>query len=71
VAYLETLRQKHRARSISAVLEEILQTARRAQEKTAVEKSISDYYDSLSAKEVEEHTRWGAFALANLPKEVS
>ena len=71
VEFLETLRQKHRAPSISVILEEILQTARKAQEKKAVEKSISDYYDSLSAEEVEERARWGEFALANFPKEAS
>jgi hypothetical protein len=69
VAFLETLRQRHRARSISAVLEEILQSARRAQEKKTVEKSVSDYYDSLSAEEGEEHARWGDFALSEFPHE--
>ena len=47
------------------------QAARTAQEEKAVEKSVSDYYDSLSAKEVEEQARWGDLALANFPKEAA
>ena len=59
VDFLETLRKKRRARSISFVLEEILQAARREAEMAKINQSVSDYYDSLSDEEMEELSRMG------------
>ncbi len=59
VGFLEAMRKKYRAQSVSAALEEILQSARREQERVAVEKAVADYYTSLSDEEVEEQRAWG------------
>jgi polyribonucleotide nucleotidyltransferase len=69
VAFLETLRKRRRAASISSVLEEILQAVRRQQERAGIEKSVSAYYSSLSDKEVLEQAQWGEFALREFPGE--
>jgi hypothetical protein len=69
VAFLETVRKRRRAASISAVLEEILQAVRRAQERASIEKSVSDYYSSLSDTELQEQAQWGEFALSEFPSE--
>lgn len=69
VTFLETLRKRRRAASISAVLEEILQSVRRQQERANIEKSISAYYSSLSAEEAAELAEWGDFALGEFPIE--
>jgi len=69
VDFLETLRRKRRARSISFVLEEILQAARREAEMAKINQSVTEYYDSLSDEEVEELSQWGDFALSQFPEE--
>jgi hypothetical protein len=69
VDFLETLRKKRRARSISFVLEEILQAARREAEMAKINQSVSDYYDSLSDEEMEELSQWGEFGLRQLFQE--
>lgn len=66
--FLESVRKKRRAQSISAVLEEILQATRREEEKANVARSTVEYYDSLSDEEVAEDERWGEFALRHFPK---
>ncbi len=66
VNFLETLRKKRRARSISFVLEEILQAARREAELARINQSVSDYYDSLTDEEAEELSEWGKFGLSQL-----
>jgi hypothetical protein len=69
VAFLETLRKKRRAPSISSVLEEVLQTVRREAELAKINQSVTDYYDSLSDEEVEELSEWGKFGLRQLLEE--
>ena len=69
VAFLEKLRKRRSAPSISSVLEEILQAVRHGQERANIEKSVSAYYSSLSNKEVLEQSQWGAFAWGEYPDE--
>ena len=69
VAFLEAMRRKRRAESISAVLEEILQAVRRENERAAVELAVADYYGSLSAEEATEQAEWGEFAVREFPFE--
>jgi hypothetical protein len=69
VAFLEMMRTKRRATSVSSVLEEILQAVRRRQEQARVEQSVSSYYSSLSSKEATELTEWAEFALREFPGE--
>ena len=63
VGFLEDLRKKRQCSSTSSVLEEILQAARRAQGRVAVDKAVADYYTSLSPAEAGEQQEWGDFAL--------
>ena len=69
VAFLEVMRQKRHATSVSSVLEEILQAVRRRQEQTKIEQAISQYYSSLSAKEARELAEWAEFAEIEFPTE--
>jgi hypothetical protein len=64
VDFIEAQRKKRRATSISAVPEEILKAARREAELAAIDKSVTEYYDSLSDEELEELAAWGRFALS-------
>jgi hypothetical protein len=58
-----------RAPSTSAVPEEILQAARREGVLAMIDRSVIDYYDSLSGEEAEELAKCGEFALRQFPKE--
>ena len=69
VAFLESLRKRRRAASTSSVLEEIVQAARRRGARAAIEKSVSDYYSSLSAKDLRKQSEWGEFAMTQFPDE--
>jgi len=69
VAFLEALRKRERAASISAILEEILQTVRRDHDRAAVDRAVADYYGSLSTDEVAEQVEWGELALREFPRE--
>lgn len=69
VAFLEMMRKKRRAASVSSILEEIVQAARREQELASIERGVKEYYDSLSADEISEQSQWGDLALRNFPDE--
>jgi hypothetical protein len=69
VDFLEAQRKKRRATSISAVLDEILLAVRREAEMARINQSITDYYDSLSAEEMQELREWGDFAMSQFPTE--
>ena len=62
VAYLEEVQKKSGAGSMSAILEEILQAARREEKRAATDRAMKEYYDSLTDEEVEEQRQWGEFA---------
>jgi hypothetical protein len=70
VAFLEIMRKKRRAASVSSVLEEILQSVRRRQEQAKVEQSVASYYSSLSGREATELADWAEFALGEFPREL-
>jgi hypothetical protein len=67
VEFLESMRKTQRAASVSAVLDEMLQYARREAGKTALDKAVADYYSSLAAEEVEEGIAWREFAMREFP----
>jgi len=69
VAFLEIMRKKRRAASVSSVLEEILQAVRRRQEQAKIDQSVSSYYSSLSGKDAKELNDWSEFALGEFPGE--
>ena len=63
VEFLETVCKRRRAPSVSSVLEDILQAARREESNAKLEKAVGSYYDSLSDGEQQEQRDWGQFAL--------
>jgi len=69
VAFLERMRTKRKAESVSSILEEILQAVRRQHERASVERAVKGYYDSLSKEEATELSQWGEFALREFPGE--
>jgi hypothetical protein len=71
VQFLEAMRRKRQASSISSILEDILQAVRRQQERAAVEHAVSDYYTSLSGAEAEELAAWADFAMTEFPNEAA
>jgi hypothetical protein len=66
VTFLEDLRKKHRARSVSAVLEDLVQNARRQEELRMYEAKTTEFYDSLTDAEREEERGWGELGLRAL-----
>ena len=69
VDFLETLRKKRRAPSVSCVLEDILQALQRDAELAMIDRSVTEYYNSLSGEEAQELAEWGEFAMREFPKE--
>lgn len=69
VAFLEAMRRRRRARSVSSVLEEILQALRRQQERSTIDQAVARYYTSLSATEATEQAQSGDLALREFPGE--
>jgi hypothetical protein len=69
VEFLETMRKRRHAPSVSSILGELLQVARREHGKAAIERAVSDYYSSLSPQEAEEQANWGEFAMHEFHKE--
>jgi hypothetical protein len=68
VEFLETMRKKRQALSVSSVLDEILLAVRRSQAKAGVERAVADYYAALSPEERQEQSDWGEFAEREFPK---
>jgi hypothetical protein len=64
--FLERVKVKRRAASVSSILEEIVQAAQREYERALLGRAVSDYYSSLSDEELTEQARWGEFALGEL-----
>lgn len=69
VAFLEELQRRNKAKSVSSILEEILQSLRREKHRASIDRAVTDYYSSLSDEEVAEHAEWGDFALRQFSKE--
>ena len=69
VRFLEMLCKNRHALSVSSVLDEILQSVRREQERATVASAVTDYYASLSREEVLEQTNWGEFGLREFQSE--
>ena len=67
-AFLETIKKQRRAASVSAALEELLQSARREHQRAAIGQAVADYYSSLSDREFREQAQWGEFALREFRK---
>lgn len=69
VRYLETVRKGKQARSISSVLEDLIQQRRAAEEMDRVSASISGYYDSLTDDQTAGDRAWGQFSENQFPTE--
>jgi hypothetical protein len=55
-------KQKRRAPSTSAVLDEILQEKRQEHEHAQFEAAVATYYDSLDEEQATENQKWGEFS---------
>ncbi len=71
VKFLEVTRKERNAASVSAVLEELLQSVRDEHERASMERAVADYYTSLSGKEAGERAEWGEFAEREFPGQES
>jgi Arc/MetJ-type ribon-helix-helix transcriptional regulator len=66
VEFLDDLRKKHRARSVSAVLEELVQEARRQEQMKIIDEQTTAFYDSLTDEEREEERGWAELGMRAL-----
>ena len=69
VAFLEKVSRARRAASVSSVLDELIESLRRAQEREALEQAVTGYYSALSDGESTDQALWGDFALDEFPRE--
>ncbi len=69
VRYLQSVQKRKKSESISAVLEDLIQQQRQAQEMQRISASINSYYDSLSDEQVADDRAWGQFAETQFPTE--
>ena len=67
VKYLEDLRKRKGAKSVSSVLEDVIREQQQAKELERVSASVTNYYDSLNDDEAAENLAWGEFASRNFP----
>ncbi|HTV65562.1 MAG TPA: hypothetical protein VMD98_08160 [Bryocella sp.] len=68
VTYLDNVRKQER-KTISEVVEELIQARKLAAEQERISESIRHYYDSLDAEEQAENRLWGKFAESQFPSE--
>ena len=61
---LSTARRGSRRRSVSAVLDDLLQALNDRRRREALESAISAYYDELPPEDRSEEAEWGNFSLA-------
>lgn len=66
VVFLERLREQQNAPSTSAVLDQLLREAEEQQRKSAFERAMVAYYDTLPEEEQKEQQRWGNFSLSQM-----
>ena len=62
VQFLQALHKRRRARSVSAVLDELLLKALKAEELRQLEAAVGAYYSAQSPDEEREGAAWGDFA---------
>ena len=60
---LSALRGSARRRSVSSVLDDLLQALNGQRKRESVERAISAYYDNLSPEDSNEERAWGDFSL--------
>jgi hypothetical protein len=59
ILFLETVHRQQRAASASAVLDDIIQGLKRAQERDSPDRAVTNYYSGLSEAETEAQSQWG------------
>jgi len=62
MAFREEMRAKNSAGSTSAILDGILQSIRSEGKRSAIERELTQSYESLTDAEVAEERQWGEFA---------
>ena len=66
VAFLRSYRAQLKAPSLSALVEDIITDLQRRQEREELDRSITAYYDSLSAEQLREEAAWGELGESGL-----
>ncbi len=66
VAFLKSYRAQVRAPSLSALVEEMITDLQRREEREALDRSVTAYYDSLSAEQVRDEAAWGELGESGL-----
>jgi hypothetical protein len=69
VEHIRKLRAKASSPSLSATVERLIESNRRAQRHADLQAGITAYYDALSPAEIEEDADWGAVSEAALAAE--
>jgi hypothetical protein len=69
IVFLENTSKKRRGASVSSVLDEMIQNARRDQERQSLNQAVEAYYSGLSGHEAQEMEEWGNFAMRQFPAE--
>jgi hypothetical protein len=69
VSILEAERKARKAVSSSSVLDELLRERQRQNEMSQIAASVTGYYDSLTADDLQEQNLWGEFARSQFPPE--
>jgi hypothetical protein len=69
VRFLDRMKRTRRARSVSAVLDEVLRDVAKASHARALDQAVDTYYSSIPAESRAEDELWGQFALQQFPAE--
>ncbi len=69
IMFLENASRKRRGASVSSILDEMIQDARREQERLSLSQAVDAYYSGLSDQEAQELGEWGDFAMRQFSAE--
>lgn len=69
IVFLENVSRKRRGASVSSILDEMIQDARREQERLSLSQAVDAYYSGLSDQEAQELEEWGDFAMQQFSTE--
>jgi hypothetical protein len=66
IRFLQVRQAEAQAPSMSAYLESVISDLQAKAELTAYEAATTDYYDKMSAAQIEEESEWGTIGAASL-----
>jgi hypothetical protein len=65
---LERLRKEQGLPSASAALDQLIKARKLEEENKRISASVTNYYDLIGEKELEENRKWGQFAETQFPE---